>query len=131
MARARKTPEPVEPLGPPPYEIPKKIRDLFKDISRVRSGNVPRLCEFAEHFIRLRGGPESVAKMLSREWDEAPPGGLVRSRIMDLLFKFWKVGGDKSIDPDSLEHLSSKDLEETLVGMITGLVKEEDFKPDV
>lgn len=101
--------------------FPEKMEDIFRKMEDIRKEAVPQLTEFAEHFIRLRGGPVAVARMLSEEWDNAPRGGVVRSRIMDLLLRVWKIVDTKSLSREELELVSTEDLERMFGQMMTDL----------
>lgn len=75
---------------------------------------VPHLSELVEQFLEIAGGPRAVAKMLFDEWGSADKGGLVRTRIMQLLLAGWKETSRGKSSLDSLGLLSDEDVESLL-----------------
>jgi hypothetical protein len=88
-----------------------KLKKAIKDAAKRGQDGLPHLSELAEHFIRLRGGPAAVAQMLSQEWEGAPPGGVVRTRILDLISRVWKVGTEDRVKADDMGVLNDEDIQ--------------------
>lgn len=80
--------------------------------------SLPHLSELAEHFVSVAGGPQAVAKLMYDEYMAAPMGGLVRTRILDLLMRVWKFGTETVGDTDNLGLLSEDDLDQMLMKVV-------------
>jgi hypothetical protein len=91
-------------------KAPEGLKRAIYEAAATGADALPHLSELAEHFIRLSGGPAAVATMLLKEWESAPAGGLVRTRILDLISRVWKAGSEGQINRDDLGVLSDADL---------------------
>lgn len=67
----------------------------------------------AQHFVKLAGGPGSIAKMLYDEYAAAGEGSPVRARIMEMMLRAFTKLDAKSV-PDDLSTVSDEDLQRVL-----------------
>lgn len=107
--------------------VPASMKQAIETVVGSAKGalGIPHLSELAEHFIRLRGGPYNVAKMLSQEWDTAPAGGVVRQRILEMLLRVWKSSDEQQKVIEDLGLLSEEDLEKLFQEQVAVLPQEE------
>ncbi len=114
---------------PPPEELPPGLPagthlEQVKESLIQGTATLPHLSELAEHFIRLQGGPQAVAMMLKKEWDEANPGSIVRARILEMLLRTWKIAEDKTENLSDLGLLTKADLDREIDERLKEITKE-------
>lgn len=90
---------------------------------------LPHLSELAEHFIDVSGGPRAVANILHQELNDAPKGGIVRTRILALLAQVWKYASTTEGKLDNLGLLNEGDLERLLEERLRRLVSSGEENP--
>lgn len=120
------SPEPGLPLASPPGKHLEQVKESLLQ----GTATLPHLSELAEHFIRLQGGPQAVALMLKREWDEANPGSIVRARILEMLLRTWKIAEDKSENLSDLGLLTKQDLDREIEERLREITKEPPVEHD-
>ena len=72
---------------------------------------VPELVEVARNFMQMVGGPRAFAKLLHDELQNAPVGGMVRAKILDLILQCLKFTTPKDKITDDVGILEDEDLE--------------------
>lgn len=83
------------------YEPPEH-RELLKDIAEVmKDADFPDLKSVICEFMRIRGGAPGVARMLSREYNKAKTGSMVRSMILQMILQGAKAVGMKESSKDT------------------------------
>lgn len=70
----------------------------------------PSVNAFLDHWFAIRGGPAKFAQELSDEFDEAEPGSLVRTQIIQLVMRSMKVADAKEAGLDELGLVTDADL---------------------
>jgi hypothetical protein len=94
--------------------VPAIVKTALKDVLSGKQGTrSPHLSELAQHFTELVGGPRALAKLLRDEFYGAPSGGMVRMRILDIIFRATKIANEKN-GPADLGGLSDADLQREL-----------------
>lgn len=113
---AAPTPPPAEaPSAPaaPEYKAPVNPGEkLYKIIENPPPR--PSVNAFLDHWFAQRGGPAQFALELSKEFDAAEAGTLVRSQIVQLIVRSMKVADTKEGANDDLGMVSDADLERLL-----------------
>lgn len=92
--------------------VPGIIKHAIKEtLSHKRKA--PHISELAQHFMDLVGGARALAKLLHTEYLAAPQGGLIRQRILEIVFRATKVQNEREGVTD-ISNLSDEDLEREL-----------------
>jgi hypothetical protein len=90
----------------PPPSVKKDLLKAAKAGERMDT-----LAGVVERFVRLNGGTDGLAKMLTLEYAEAKPGSLLRQRILDMILRCWKYLDEKTGHIEELGILSDEDLD--------------------
>lgn len=115
--------------SPPPdpeYKFtpqPEKLREIVKNPPAR-----PSTQAFLDHWFALRGGPAQFALDLCIEYDAAAPGSLVRSQIVQVIFRSMKTTDAEQGRNDDLGMVSDADLERLLTELGTKLLKDAEGK---
>lgn len=90
-----------------------KTSDVVKKILALRESPMD-LAKITTEWLSLVGGAKGVAERLENEYKHSKPGGLARSRILELILKLTeKSFADRRVADMSL--LATKDLEKLVI----------------
>lgn len=98
--------------------VPKGIQQALKRQAIKGEIRQPDLAKLVAHFFKNAGGEGAVAKMLYDEFVAAPPGGIARQRIMDMILRGLKWANESEAPQDDLGILTEDDLERELDQLI-------------
>jgi hypothetical protein len=89
-------------------------------------GSSVSMTEVAEHFFQRVGGPKEFAKLLYDELQASKPGGLIRSRILDMVIQTLKFVSIQAPPLDDMSVLSDEDLERELKKQTAKVMRDEE-----
>jgi hypothetical protein len=84
----------TEPRPPKPPKEKIKARDVLRQALKQPTPD-PRLSEIAYHFVHMAGDAQGFAKILWKEYEAAPAGGIVKQRILDMVLRCLKIANDQ------------------------------------
>lgn len=102
-----------------PTKIPAVVKGALVDALSGKPTKEPHLSELAQHFTELVGGPRKLSKMLLDEFHGAATGGMVRMRILDIVFRATKYANERSGKGTDIGSLSDEDLKRELDELVT------------
>lgn len=99
---------------------------LYDEVRKVakEGRDLPNLDALAEEFIQQAGGAPELARLLWREYRDASPGGVVRVKILDMIFRFWRYVLDQRTPPGDPGQLGEEDLERAIMEILEAAGKD-------
>lgn len=95
---------------------PLKAKDAMADAAPA-----PTTEALVVAFMTYAGGPSKFAQLLYNEFNAAPAGGIVRSRILETLMRgMAKIDSDKN-PLANLGHLSDEDLDRIIAEKVASI----------
>lgn len=90
----------------PKYRLdPEQIKKVIRD------DQLPNLVAVAAEFHNLVGGPGGLSRMLLEVYENAPAGGMVRARILDMVCSHLKFLTPKDENREKHKYLNDDDLQ--------------------